>query len=104
MKTKDEIKWQDYGSCNGIDDKELFYDLYESDAVVAMNTDQICFHCPVAKQCLEAGLEGGREWGVWGGVYLVYGKIDTQRNSHKNAEDWKELERIHGYDLNESNS
>jgi hypothetical protein len=99
MSVKEEVKWQDYASCNGIDETNIFFDGYESDVFVAMGVDQLCYHCPVAKQCLEAGLSG--EWGVWGGVYLVYGKIDTQRNSHKNDKDWEELKRIHGYSLNE---
>jgi len=101
MQTKSDMKWQDYASCNGIDNPNLFFDDYESDVVVAMNTDQLCYHCPVARQCLEDGMEHG-DWGVHGGVYLVYGKIDIQRNSHKNADDWKELENIHGRSLTPS--
>jgi len=122
MPVKTDMKWQDYASCNGIEDyykiedtpsgdpmrvkhsgTNLFFDDYESDAVTAMNTDQMCFHCPVARQCLEDGEDSG-SWGVHGGVYLVYGKIDIQRNSHKSADDWKELSEIHGYDLNEGDS
>jgi hypothetical protein len=99
MTTRQDIKWQDLASCNGIENTNLFYDDYESDVVIAMNTDEICFHCPVAKQCLEYG-EETLGWGVHGGAYLVYGKIDKQRNSHKNTEDWKELERIHGRKFN----
>lgn len=102
MRANPDMKWQDYASCNGMDETNLFFDHYESDEIIAMNTDQICTHCPVAKQCLEAGISGG-EWGVWGGVYLVYGKIDRQRNSHKTANDWKELEKIHGSILNAPN-
>jgi hypothetical protein len=101
---KSDIKWQDFASCNGIEGLEVsdpFYDEYESDVVVAMNTDQMCFHCPVAKQCLEDGIENS-DWGVHGGVYLVYGKIDMQRNCHKNTSDWERLEEIHGYTFDES--
>ena len=98
-----DFKWQDIAACNGTDNHNLFFDSYESDPVVAANVDQLCFHCPVAKQCLEDGIKHG-DWGVHGGVYLVYGKIDKQRNSHKIPEDWEELERIHGYTLNESSA
>jgi len=94
----DRNKWQDYASCNGVEDQAPFFDDYESDVVVAIATDQLCQHCPVAKQCLEEGTSDSN-WGVWGGLYLVYGKIDKQRNSHKTDDDWRDLERIHGHEL-----
>jgi hypothetical protein len=102
MLTVDD-KWQDYASCNGIENANIFFDDYEADVVVAMNTDKMCMHCPVAKQCLEDGISNG-DWGVHGGVYLVYGRIDKQRNSHKSAEDWKELEKLHGSAFDEGYS
>ena len=109
-----DLKWQDLASCNGIESyiktidgeeveipgTNLFFDEYESDEVTAINTDQMCFHCPVAKQCLEDGMAMG-SWGVHGGIYLVYGKIDNVRNLHKGDDDWKELEKIHGRTLDE---
>jgi hypothetical protein len=94
MQSDVDFKWQDFASCNGIENPNLFFDDYESDVVVAMNTDKMCMHCPVARQCLEDG-EANGDWGVHGGVYLVYGRIDKSRNSHKNEDDWKELEEIH---------
>lgn len=98
MLTSDELKWQDVAICNGGEDNSnLFFDEYESDVVIAMNTDQMCLHCPVAKQCLQSGMDNG-DWGCWGGVYLVYGKPDKIRNSHKSIEDWERLEEIHGFD------
>lgn len=111
----DDIKWQDLASCNGIESyikvvdgepievpgTNLFFDEYESDDVTARNTDQMCFHCPVAKQCLEDGMTMG-SWGVHGGIYLVYGRIDHVRNLHKTEDDWKELEKIHGRALDAS--
>jgi hypothetical protein len=100
MYDKTTMKWQDFASCNGIENFNIFFDDYESDVIVAMNTDQMCFHCPVAKQCLQDGEESG-SWGVHGGIYLVYGKIDQQRNIHKTEDDWKELSKIHGRTFNE---
>lgn len=94
MQTETDFKWQDYASCNGAD-TNIFYDEYESDVVSAMQADQVCQHCPVAKQCFEDGISTDN-WGVWGGIYLVYGKIDRAKNSHKTIDDWKRLEKIHG--------
>jgi hypothetical protein len=103
MTTQTDFKWQDYAACNGIEDTNIFFDDYESDVIIAMNTDQVCMHCPVAKQCLQDGESTG-SWGIWGGVYLVYGKIDTSKNSHKSDEDWKRLEQIHGQSFSEQYS
>lgn len=103
MITQSDFKWQDYASCNGIQNTNIFYDDYESDVITALNTDQICMHCPVARQCLKDGEKTG-SWGVWGGVYLVYGKIDQSKNSHKSEDDWNTLERIHGRDFSSEHS
>ena len=91
----EDFKWQDYASCNGAEEPNMFYDDYENDVITAMQVDQICQHCPVATWCLEDGLNS-KGWGVWGGIYLIDGKVDEHRNSHKNKADWKELYRIHG--------
>lgn len=93
-----EIKWQDFALCNGLENtKEFdpFFDDYEADVVTAVQTDAMCKVCPVAKQCLKDGEQYG-SWGVHGGIYLVYGRPDKQKNSHKTDDDWKELESIHG--------
>lgn len=83
------LMWQDLSVCHGVD-TNMFYDDYESDAATAANTDSICKSCPVRKQCLTFGVEN-YEWGVWGGVYLVNGKMDPNKNAHKSEEDWDEI-------------
>ena len=89
----EDIKWQDLSMCRGMD-RELWFDKYESDEKVAQSTDEICLSCPVLKQCLMAGIENN-EHGCWGGVFLVSGKPDKNRNSHKSDNTWNELqERI----------
>ena len=93
-----DVKWQDIASCNGIGNPNIFFDDYEADSVLAQNTDQMCLHCPVARQCLRDG-RFHTSWGVFGGVYLVYGKIDKQRNSHKTDDIWKELKDLHGSEI-----
>lgn len=105
MQTDVDFKWQDYASCNGMElvdaygnPSDPFFEEYETDVVSAMNTDKLCMHCPVAKQCLQDGIDNG-DWGVHGGVYLVYGRVDASKNSHKNEEDWKELDALHGYSI-----
>jgi hypothetical protein len=71
------------------------YDDYESNKVHAQQVDSICSTCPVAKFCLQEGIKG-KEFGVWGGVYLNLGRIDKDQNSHKTEDTWKKLRKIHG--------
>lgn len=72
-----------------------FYDAYESDQQVAMQTDEMCLSCPVIKWCYLEGVNG-KEKGVWGGIYLDLGRVDETYNQHKTPETWKKLKKIHG--------
>lgn len=89
----DGVKWQDWALCKGMPTND-WYDNYESSQSAARAVDQACLSCPVLAQCLQAGVENS-EWGVWGGIYLVAGKPDKNKNAHKTPEIWKEIkERI----------
>lgn len=93
-----DLEWSDLGLCNGMpiekdengNSLHPFYEAYESDAEHAKAIDAMCLSCPVMVQCLEAGMDQG-EWGVWGGIYLVSGKPDDARNSHKTEEVWERI-------------
>jgi hypothetical protein len=91
---EDNIKWYQFAACNNMD-TNWFYDIYETDIHIAKQADKVCLHCPVAKNCFNEGVSG-REFGVWGGVYLNLGRIDKSSNSHKTEEVWNELEGLHG--------
>jgi hypothetical protein len=75
--------WHEYASCSGLE-VNWFFDDYENDPIFAKQVDKLCASCPVNALCLQTGQEN-KEWGVWGGVYLVNGKPDTVRNAHKDA-------------------
>jgi hypothetical protein len=85
----EDFEWQDLSICQGMD-VNLFFDSYEANDEIAKTIDQACLSCPVMTQCLQQGVENG-EWGVWGGVFLVSGKQDKNRNSHKTEKVWKEI-------------
>lgn len=87
----DEFSWKDLALCAGMD-TNLFYDEYESNNDVAKVIDEVCLSCPVMAQCLRNGIENN-EWGVHGGVYLVSGKVDKNRNAHKSKETWDEIRK-----------
>lgn len=72
----------------------MFYEAYESSNSVARMVDDMCLSCPVLSQCLQSGVDNS-EWGVWGATYLISGKPDKNKNSHKTEEVWQEIrERI----------
>lgn len=85
----DHLEWRDLFLCHGMD-TNMFFDDYESDEQVAKVVDELCLSCPVVKQCLQDGVEN-KDWGVWGGVFLISGKPNEARNAHKTPEFWSEL-------------
>lgn len=87
----EDLEWQDLSICHGMPTND-FYDNYESNERVARVIDQACLSCPVMAQCLQRGVEN-HEWGVWGGIFLVSGKPDANKNSHKTPEVWEAIRR-----------
>lgn len=74
------MNWRDYALCAGTaqprkdngDAVDWFYDTYEKDPVVREQIRELCDACPVRVACKYQG-ETGKEYGVWGGVYLENG-------------------------------
>lgn len=90
---EDEVRWYHLSACRGTS-INWFYDLYEQDKTHAKIVDEMCLSCPVAKQCLADG-QAGKDFGVWGGVYLNLGRVDPDQNKHKTPEVWKALRKKH---------
>lgn len=62
--------WHNHAACRGLGD------LFLSDAPSADDVDTItrtCSGCPVTTTCATAGIDG-REYGWWGGRFLVNGR------------------------------
>lgn len=78
------LSWRDLKACS-LSTAELFFDLYEKDAVYARQADQICLRCPVAKECFEYG-QYNEETGCWGGFWMDKGEVSESRNKHKTQE------------------
>ncbi len=78
--------WKDDASCLGLD-TNIFFEKYEDDSALRLAIDSICGSCPVARKCFAVGISG-KEWGVWGGVYLESGEISREFNNHKTKTDW----------------
>ena len=78
--------WKDEGSCLGLE-TNLYFEEYEDNPDLRSGIDKICIQCPVRKTCFANGISG-KEWGVWGGVYLESGEISREFNKHKSKQDW----------------
>jgi hypothetical protein len=91
----DDFDWRKIASCASYGDPQLFFEAYEFDHHTARQVDEICLHCPVIRQCLRTGKEGG-DTGVWGGIYLKNGKYARPENKHKTQAKWQQLKEIHG--------
>lgn len=84
------MDWRSQGDCVGNADPEAWFDAYENNQDLRPAVDRVCMNCPVQRTCFASGVSS-KEWGVWGGVYLVDGKPDTEFNNHRSREDWTEL-------------
>lgn len=78
--------WKDEAACLGLD-TNLFFDIYEENEAIRNKVDNTCKECPVRRVCFANGISG-KEWGVWGGIYLESGEISREFNKHKAKQDW----------------
>jgi hypothetical protein len=78
--------WKDEASCLNLE-TNLYFEEYEDNVDLRNGIDSICMQCPVRKTCFANGISG-KEWGVWGGVYLEGGEISREFNRHKSKSDW----------------
>lgn len=78
--------WKDKASCLNMDVNN-FFDKYEENVEIRPAVDNICQACPVKRICFANGISG-KEYGVWGGVYLENGDISREFNRHRNKADW----------------
>jgi len=81
--------WKDEASCLGLE-TNLYFEEYEDNVDLRNGIDNICMQCPVRKTCFANGISG-KEWGVWGGVYLEGGEISREFNRHKSKSDWSNV-------------
>ena len=86
----DKHTWKDDAICKDYD-FNFFFDKYEEGSLDFRKTiDQFCINCPVVKQCFAVGVSG-KEWGVWGGIYLEQGEISREFNNHKTKSMWANI-------------
>lgn len=81
-----KYEWKDNAACLDYD-TNVFFDKYEEDELLRPAVDLLCSTCSVRKECFSVGISG-KEWGVWGGVYLENGELSKEFSSHKTKADW----------------
>jgi len=86
-----KLKWKDEGSCLDYD-TNIFFDKYEEEESLRLAVDKLCLGCPVIKTCFAVGVSG-KEYGVWGGVYLESGAVSKEFNNHKTESSWADIWR-----------
>ena len=78
--------WKNDAPCKDLD-TNLFFDIYEEVLETRLMVDTLCLKCPLISRCFAVGISG-KEWGVWGSVYLEDGKPSREFNNHKSKTDW----------------
>lgn len=78
--------WKDNAPCKNLD-TNIFFDKYEEDIENRLMVDAFCMSCPLITKCFANGISG-KEWGIWGGIYLEDGKPSREFNNHKTKADW----------------
>ncbi|MFZ4516969.1 MAG: WhiB family transcriptional regulator [Microthrixaceae bacterium] len=63
--------WEDLALCRDVDTALFFSD----DVDEIGDAKRICLACPVRTDCLDAAVERGEQYGIWGGHLFVAGRI-----------------------------
>jgi WhiB family transcriptional regulator, redox-sensing transcriptional regulator len=73
LRDRDRPDWREASLCGQADPEAFFPGKGGS----VREPGRICRRCPVREQCLLAGLDGGEESGIWGG--LTAGELRAER-------------------------
>lgn len=59
--------WQDEALCALPQNKDLAPAFFSADPLLKAAAKNLCFSCPVRKECVKGALEAKIIWGIWGG-------------------------------------
>lgn len=66
-KPADSLEWQRSALCAKPSNRKTIDWFFDSDINKKYAAKNMCFQCPVRKQCLQWALEHRQIWGIWGG-------------------------------------
>jgi WhiB family redox-sensing transcriptional regulator len=93
-KPASSLHWQRDAVCADPQNKDLVDLFYSKDSTEKNMAKNMCFSCPVRKDCLQWALEHREIWGVWGGkdeielrrtLSVAYNGEETRRNRPPNC-------------------
>lgn len=61
------LEWQKNSECSKPENSSLVDYFFSSNSKEKYEAKNMCFQCPVRKECLQWALEHRQIWGVWGG-------------------------------------
>jgi WhiB family redox-sensing transcriptional regulator len=66
-KPADNLHWQEEALCAKPQNRESRDWFFSKDPQDRYNAKNLCYGCPVRKQCIQWALEHRQIWGIWGG-------------------------------------
>lgn len=60
-------RWQDKSLCSKKENRKMIDWFFSDDTEEKYAAKNLCFSCPVRKDCVKYALETKKIWGVWGG-------------------------------------
>ena len=66
-KPANSLSWQSESLCSKKENKPLLDSFFSNKQLERDKAKNLCFQCPVRKECLQWALEHRQIWGVWGG-------------------------------------
>jgi WhiB family redox-sensing transcriptional regulator len=66
-KPANSLEWQRSALCAKPENKNYINWFFSQDFSEKYSAKNLCFSCPVRKDCLQWGLEHRQIWGIWGG-------------------------------------
>jgi WhiB family redox-sensing transcriptional regulator len=65
--TNGEFKWQDESACSKPENEDIRENFFSAKIEKKYEAKNLCFSCPVRKECMLFALEHKQIWGIWGG-------------------------------------
>lgn len=61
------MDWQERGECGKFENRSKIELFFSENPLEKAEAKQLCFMCPVRKDCIKWALESNTIWGIWGG-------------------------------------
>lgn len=66
-KPSKKLNWQEDAKCASPENKDRIEIFFSNEPEEVLEAKNVCFTCPVRKECIKWALESSTIWGIWGG-------------------------------------